>query len=57
MPHSCVLAVKFQDILYGLLSGHPLHFWDLHAKVDFADQGVAEEDQDAMVDALQSDGL
>jgi hypothetical protein len=59
--------VKFQDMVYTLLSGHSLHLWDLRpalhssgalgAEVDFAEQGVAEEDQYAMVDALECDGM
>ena len=67
VPHSCSLTVKFQDMVYTLLSGHSLHLWDLRpalhssgalgAEVDFAEQGVAEEDQYAMVDALECDGM
>ena len=63
----CWKTVKFQDMVYTLLSGHSLHLWDLRpalhssgalgAEVDFAEQGVAEEDQYAMVDALECDGM
>src|SRR5215469_4042745 len=64
---SCDEAVQFQEILYRSLSGDTLQVREcspavhssgpLGCEVDFADQGVAEEDQDAMVDALESDGL
>ena len=67
IPTIAIGAVKFQDMVYGLLSGHPLHFWDLRpalhssgaldAEVEFANQGVAEEDEHAMVDAFEGDGL
>jgi hypothetical protein len=32
-------------------------FTSLGAEVDFAEQGLAEEDQDAIIDALECDGV
>ena len=61
------LIVKFHEILYTSLSGHPLQVWGLcsavhcsgplSAKVDFANQGVAEKDQDALVEPLDLNPL
>ena len=54
------LIVKFHEMLYTLLSGHPLQVWRFQAlclKIDFADQGFAVEDQDTKVEAFDTDPL
>ncbi len=60
-------AVKFHEMLYRSLSGHPLQFLGVHstvhcsgplsAEIDFSDQGIAEEDKDARIEALYLDSL